>query len=141
MRNEILRGAIGRTANCRNYSSYGITFFRFVTFYDSTITRWYRIGKIKLERSSSVRLLLFAKSCKVFLDFTYKCRCWASVRYYRFSDLFFYFSYGVFVVKNYKTGQFFAFFTNDYEFVLYLLLFRVGWINSTYWEMRYWEVP
>ena len=99
-----MRSAVGRSNNCWNYSSYGITFFRFVGFYDSTKTCWYRIGKIKLEINSSFKLLSFTKSCKVYLDFTCKCRCWISVRYYRFSDLFFYFLYGVCVVKNYKTG-------------------------------------
>ena len=84
--------------------SHGITFFRFVGFYDSIKTWRNRIGSINLEISSSFKLLLFTKNCKVFLDFTSKCRCWISVRYYRFSDFFFYFSYGIFVVKNYKTG-------------------------------------
>ena len=74
-------------------------------FYDSIKTWWNRIGRIKLEISSSFKLLLFTKSCKVFLDFTCKCRCWVSIRYYRFSDLFFYFLYGVFAVKNSKTGS------------------------------------
>ena len=75
-------------------------------FYDSIKTWWNRVGRIKLEISSSFKLLLFTESCKVFLDFPCKCRCWVSVRYYRFSDLLFYFLYGLFVVKNYKTGAF-----------------------------------
>ena len=73
-------------------------------FYGSIKTWWNRIRGIKLGISSSLKLLLFTKSCKVFLDFTYKCRFWVSVRYYRFSDLFLYCPYGFFVAKNYETG-------------------------------------
>ena len=79
----LLFNAIGLSANCWNYSSHGITFFRFVGFYDSIKTWWNRIGRIKLEISSSFKLLLFTKSCKVFLDFTCKCRCSVSARYYK----------------------------------------------------------
>ena len=75
----ILRNVIEWSANCWNYRSHGITFFRFVGFYDSTQTWWNRIRRIKLEISSSFKLLLLTKSCKVFLDFTCKCRCWAIV--------------------------------------------------------------
>ena len=94
-------------------------FFRFVGFYDSIKTWWNRIGRIKLEISSSFKLLLLTKSCKVFLVFTCKCRCQVSVRYCRFSDLFFYFSYGVFVFKNYKTGT---------------LVVRINFTVSTLWN-------
>ena len=38
-----------------------------------------------------------------FFDFTFKCRCLVSVTYYRLSNFFFYFSYGVFAVQDYKT--------------------------------------
>ena len=37
--------------------------FRFVGFYDSIKTWWNSIGKIKLEISSSFKLLLFMKRC------------------------------------------------------------------------------
>ena len=96
---ELILPDIDKYANCSTRMGQ-----HFSGFYDSIKTRWNRIGRIKLEISSSFKPLLFTKSCKVFLDFTCKCRCWVSVRYYRFSDLLFYYSYGVFVAKNYKTG-------------------------------------
>ena len=105
-----MRNAVWQSANCWNYSLHGKTFFRVVGFYDSIKTWWNRIGREKLEISSSFKVLLFTKSCKVFLDFACKCRCWVSISpiLYRFSNLFFCFSYGVFVVKNYKTSAFFV---------------------------------
>ena len=87
-----------------NSSSHRITFFRFVDFCGS-IKKWCNsIERIKLEIRSSFKLLLLSKGCRGFLEFTCKCRCWVSASYYRFSDLFFCFSYGVTVAKNYKIG-------------------------------------
>ena len=99
-----MRNAIGWSTNCWICSAHEITFFRFVGFYVSIKTCWNRIGRIKLTISSSFKLLLFTKSCNVFLDFTFKYRCWVSVTYYRLSNFYVHFSYGVFAVQDYKTG-------------------------------------
>lgn len=80
---------IGCRTNFWKYNSQGIIFFRFIDCYDSLKTWRNRIRRIKLEIISSFTLLLNTKSCKVFLDFTYKRRCSLSVRYRRFSNLFF----------------------------------------------------